>query len=426
MTKKMRMASFMATAVAVLSCHAAGAVPIELSYALEDAAFQAATRMNADARVLGCVTNVAFVKLWHSDGEKAVGSTENEATVFETALAETPGALHFVVHAGHEADWKEIDEIFAQAEDFTSWDPKTCPALKKLKLCDAILTANLIGAVADKKSGTLSVRLALRLIRVATAEEWGWNIMGSYSDTGSDDGSASPEWRKAHEACAADAVKKLPKELDGYGLLMLPIEGRGGKAMKQVFLNALTTAGRQGQIRVYDLPEDNAADRMLGRFLRQRAGSESFDDSVLKRIEKVSGGSMKGGKLALMTGSMSVMSGGQQFVVDRDGLPVDAITASGVANAHRRYELTADLKFRDVNDHFRLVASIGASGVYEPPVPPPPPPPAPPPAPSAFDQFLASLGLSRGGFVKLALGVVASLVVLLVAIRMFKGLSRPR
>ena len=425
MTKMTRMVSLMAAAVAALACHAADTMPVELSYALEDAAFQAATRMNADARVRGCVTNVAFAKIWCADGTKKIGSTKDVATVFETALAETPGSVHFVVHAGHDADWKMIDEIFDQAKDFTSWDPKTCPALKKLKLCDAILTANLVGIAVDDKTHVLSVKLALRLIHVATAEEWGWNIEGTYSDAGPGNESVRPEWRKALEACAADAVKKLPKELDGYGLLILPIDGTGGKAMKQVFLNALTAAGRQSQIRVYDLPDDNASDRMLGRFLRQRAGSESFDDSILKRIEKVSGG-MKGGKLALMTGNMSVVSEDPQLQLDANGLPVDFITTSGAASVRKRYELTADLKFRDVNDHFRLVASIGASGVYEPPVPPPPPAPAPPPAPSAFDQFLASLGLSRGGFVKLALGAVAALVVLLVAIRMFRGLSRPR
>ena len=422
MIKMMRRASLVAAA-AVLACHAADNAPQALSYALEDAAFQAATRMNADARVRGCVTNVAFAKLWCADGTKAIGATENESTVFETALAETPGTLHFVVHAGHDADWKMIDEIFAQAEDFSSWDPKTCPTLKKLKLCDAILTANLVGASVDSKTHALSVKLALRLIRVATAEEWGWNVEGTYSDAGPGNESVSPEWRKALEACAADAVKKLPKELDGYGLLMLPIEGKGGKAMKQVFLNALTAAGRQGQIRVYDLPEDNAADRMLGRFLRQRAGTSfSFDDSVLKRIERVSGGGLRGGKLALMTGNMSVVSEDPQFPLDANGLPVDFITGSGGA-VRKRYELTADLKFRDVNDNFRLVASIGASGVYSPPGPPPQPAP---PQPSAFDQFLAFLGLSMGEFVKISLGVVAALAVLLVAIRMFKGLSRPR
>ena len=129
MMKMKKMVPLVAVA-AILSCSAASAAPIELSYALEDAAFQVVTRMNADARVRGCVTNVAFAKLWHSDGQKAIRATEDEATVFETALAETPGSLHFVAHAGHDADWKMIDEIFDQAKDFTSWDPKTCPALK--------------------------------------------------------------------------------------------------------------------------------------------------------------------------------------------------------------------------------------------------------------------------------------------------------
>ena len=300
----------------------------EFSYAFEDAAFQAATRMNSDSRMCGVATNIAFAKLWYAEGTKSQGATENEAIVFETALSAFPGSLHFVVHAGHDADWKEIDEIFAQAENFSSWDPKTCPKLKKLKLCDAILTAHLVGLSRDMLAHTVSVRLALRLIHVATAEEiWSGVVEGFYSDAGPDNEKIGPLWRKAFESCAADAVAKLPPTLDGYGVLVLPIDGQGGKAMGQVFLNALTAAGRQDKIRVYDLPSGSASDRMLGRFLRERAGTGvAIDNSVMKRIEKVAGGrGLKMDKLALMTGSMSIVNEGerQRLLIQALGLNIE-------------------------------------------------------------------------------------------------------
>lgn len=400
-------------------------VPVAMSYAFEDAAFQAATRLNANSRVCGGVTNVAFAKLWYDEGAKAQGASENETIVFETALSAFPGALHFVVHAGHDADWKLIDEIFAQAENFSSWDPKTCPKLKSLKLCDAILTAHLIGIYSDPAAHKLSVRLALRLIHVATAEEiWSGVVEGAYSDAGPDNEKVSPQWRKALESCAADAVSKLPPTLDGYGVLILPIEGQGGKAMGQVFLNALTAAGRQDRIRVYDLPTGNAADRMLGRFLRERAGtSVAIDNSVLRRIENVSGGAdIKAGKLALMTGNMSVVNEDPKWHLDANGLPVDFIGGQAVSEsvARKRYEITADIKFRDVKEHFRLIAAIGAAGAYEPPPPPPPPPLSP------FDKFLNFVGMDKKSFVKVFVGVIAALLVLLIAVRIFKTLCRAR
>lgn len=420
--KKIVLMSILAVA-AVWARVASAEIPPELTYAFEDAAFQAAASMNASDRVRGAVSSIAFARLWLDEGARAQNPSENEALVIETALAATPGDLHFVVHAGHDADWKLIDEIFGQAESFNSWDPKTCPRLKELKLCDAILTAHLIGIYRDAAASAISVRIAMRLVQVATAEElWAGIVEGAYSNPGPDNERVSPEWRKALEACAADAVAKLPPSLDGYGLLVLPIDGRGGKAMGQAFLNALTAAGRQESIRVYDLPTGSASDRMLGRFLRERAGTGvALDDSVLRRIEKVAGGSgIPLGKLALMTGHMAVVSEDSGSLLDADGLPVDFTNGRTPAGAYRRCEVTTDMKFRDVNDHFRLIASIGASGVYEPP----PAPPAPPP--SAFDRFLEILGIDRRTFFRIVLGAVAVLVVLSVVVRIFKALCRAR
>ena len=400
-----------------------------IAYALEDAAFQAVMKMNSDPRVGNSVTNVAFVKMWFSDGTKTLKPTSNESIVFESALAATPGKLRFVVHSSHDSDWALIDEIFDQAADFDSWNPKTCPKLKQLKLCDAILTAQLRMIPVDTDTGSLRAPLSLRLIRVSTAEViWAGNVEGSYSNPGPDNEKVSPQWRHALESCAADAVSRLPPSLNGYGLLILPIEGPGGKALGQVFLNALTAAGLQDKIRVYDLPNGNASDRMLGRFLRERAGmGVAVDDSVLKRIETISGGDgiRKAGKLALMTGYMAVVNESPKFQLDPYGLPVDFLDgqAAAVAEARKRHEVTADFKFRDVNDHFRLIGAIGARGVYEPPEPPPPPPPQ---EPSAFDKFLNFIGMDRKTFLKMAVGAAAVLLLLVFIAKILKGLSRPR
>ena len=342
--------------------------------------------------------------------------------MFETALAATPGDLKFVVHAGHDADWKLVDEIFDQAADFDSWDPKTCPKLKQLKLCDAILTAHLIAAQVDTASNMLTVRLALRLIRVATAEElWGGVVEGVYSDPGPDNEKIDPNWRKALESCASNAVAKLPASLDGYGLLLLPIEGRYGKSLEQVFLNALTAAGRQEKIRVYDLPNGSASDRMLARFLRERAGSGiAVGASVLKRVETLANGmGIKDGKLALMTGRVSVTDGGG---LDSNGLPAKVLVGDGQQGGittfviGTRIEITADFKFRDVNDNFRLIGSIGATGVYG----------EPKPKTKTQETSLFEMLLGYGVLAVVGIGGVCILVLLAIAYKVFKMITRAR
>lgn len=420
MTRKITRMTLMAV-TAWMAGFASADVPI-VSYALEDAAFQAAMQMDASPKVKGVVTNIAFVKLWHDDGKKSVDPTGNDALVFETALAATPGSLNFVVHAGHEADWKLIDEIFDQAADFSSWDPKTCPKLKQLKLCDAILTAHLMSLHVETNAKALTVRLALRLIKVSTAEEiWSGVVEGSYSDPGPDNEQVSPNWRKALEACAADAVAKLPDGLDGYGLLILPMEGKCSKAFGQVFLNALTAQGKQDRIRVYDLPNGSASDRLLARFLRERSGSgAAIGNSVLRQIEKLAGGrGIKTGRLALMSGRVSIAGGESSAQLDANGLPIGFLLGSQSSDEQKRYDVTADIKFRDVNEHFRLIASIGANGGYEVPEKP------------LFGrleketkEFAQSLDL--GTVTMIVIGALLVLVFLWLALKILKSITRAR
>lgn len=401
---------------------------LEMSYPFEDAAYQVARKLNGDPKVTSAVKNIAFVKFFTKEGERTMGPAENEAIVFETALAAVPGTLKFVVHTSHDEDWKLIDEIFRQARDMSSWDPMTIPELKKLKLCDGILVGHLIAFVNDEDSNTLTARMALRLIQVATGEEiWAGIVEGKHSNGGPDNEQVSLNWRRALEDCAANAVERLPANLEGYGLVLLPIEGRTGKAMGQVFLNALTSAGKQEKIAVYDLPNGNVQDRMFAKFLSERASAAVMDDDFVKRsVGGFASAKKLPAKLAIMSGMVSVVNENPKFEMTADGLPVDFLggeVASG-AQARKSYEIVTDFKFRDVNDSFRLIGSVGATGVYAPPVA----------SPSGLDKVANSLDQlfsfmqtdSVAKAVK-AILVVVVLVVLLVFMRkIIGGASRPR
>jgi len=343
----------------------------ELSYAVEDAAYQAVSRLSADGRLKG-VKTIAFVKLMLPEGEKELKLGRNITHVFESSLSSVPTDLRFVLHGSRDAEWTLIDEIFDQATDFASYNPATHPKFKQLKLADALLFGQVIDAEETKDGAKTSVRISLRLLKVATAEQlWGGVLEGVYADEGPDNQILPFFARKAVEDAAADAVAKLPANLNDYGVFMLPFGGPWGKAMTQVFLNALTAAGKHEKIVIYDLPNGGVADRMLARFLRERAGAGvALNESILKQVEAKANGKVKGGKLAVLSG---MVTSGRIFPmteVDSTGVPVDLLTGSrsdgdGVRWNATHFEVIADLKFRDVNDSFRVVAAVGANGVYD-------------------------------------------------------------
>lgn len=400
----------------------------ESTYPFEDAAYQAVQQLNADKKVTDSVKNIAFVKIFAKEGTVALGSAENEAIVFEAALAAAPGKLNFVLHSEHEADWKLLDEIFRQARDLSSWDPKSHPELNKLTLCDAILVGHLVSFIHDERANTLTARIALRLIQVATGEEiWARIIEGKYSDGGPDNEQVSLNWRRALEACAADAVKKLPPTLEDYGVLLLPIEGTSGKAMGQVFLNALTAAGLQDKITVYDLPNGNAQDRLFAKFLSERAAEGVQDEDFLKRSVGQFAVSRKlPSKLAILSGMVSVVNENPVSELTADGLPIDFLggEAATVAQARKSYEVITDFKFRDVNDAFRVIASVGATGIYMPPAE----------AQSGFDKAENMLdqffSFAESGSVMKMFKILLAVVVLFVLLKFIHGIitkaSRPR
>ena len=335
-----------------------------LSYAFEDAAFQAVARLNADARVAH-VKRIAFVRLALPAPGDAFKVDAAESQMFEAALLSVPSKFQFVVHSSHDEDWAEIDRVFDQAVDFESWDPSTCPALKTLRLADSLLLAKVIDGTFDEKSGKTTLRVALRLIEVATARAlWGGNVEGVWQDAGPENQQLTLEARRTFEAAATDAVAKLPASLDGYGAFLLPFDGPAGRAMTQIFLNALTAAGRQDKISVYDLPNGDVADRQLARFLRERVGTDqALDESILKKVETRA--NANGKKLAILTGMVTVSNVEPKTLVDPTGF-LDSITASRTAVRENpvRFTIVADFKFRDIGDRFKVLAAVSGEGEY--------------------------------------------------------------
>lgn len=340
----------------------------ELSYATEDAAYQVVSRLSVDGRLKG-IGNIAFVGLIQQKGDKAVRLAVNLPPTFEAALSSVPSDLRFVLHSSNDAEWTLIDEIFDQASDFESYNPATHPKFKQLKLADAFLYGTVTDCDPAAKDNKTAVRIALKLLKAATAELiWGGIIEGVYNDEGPDNQMLPYFARKAVEAAAADAVAKLPANLNDYGVFLLPFDGPFGRSMTQVFLNALTMAGKQEKVVIYDLPNGGAADRMLARFLRERAGAGvALNESLLKQVEAKAGGKVKGGKLAILSGMVTSGRVYPLTLVDPTGRPVDVLTGSNTGpkpNA-THFEIIADLKFRDINDSFRVVAAVGATGVFD-------------------------------------------------------------
>lgn len=339
----------------------------EVSYAVEDAAYQAASKLAEDPRAEKEIKRIAFVKLWVEDSTNSIPNSDGLVAVFESALGAVPAPFNIVLHSNRDQQWAMIDSVFDQVADFDDYNPATLPQLNKLEICDTLLLAKLINWIDGGDNGVSSVRIALKAIQVKSARQiWSAVIEGTYDGCSAPDNEKLSYFsRKALEAAAADAVAKLPASLDGYGVLVAPLQGTGGKALTQIFMNALTAAGKQDKIRLYDLPNGNAADRMLGRYLWERTGSgKTLDPSALKQIKSKAGAD---GKLALMTGMVVTGRVYPETWVDPTGAPVDRLTGSysDIRKNPTSFEIVADLKFRDVNDAFRVVAAVSANGVYK-------------------------------------------------------------
>ena len=82
----------------------------EVSYAIEDAAYQAITKMAEDPRIAKEVKKLAFVKMWLStEDNKSVANFNSAVTVFESALGSVPGSFDIVLHSNRDQQWEMID-----------------------------------------------------------------------------------------------------------------------------------------------------------------------------------------------------------------------------------------------------------------------------------------------------------------------------
>lgn len=411
----------LAVSAAGLAC--AAMAKYDALWALESAAGQMAEKINASPRVTGSVKNIAFAKLRISDGVEAFDNISSEAKTFESALMSVPGKLNFVVHTGNESDWKLIDEIFDQKKGFDDWARDAGPQLKKLKLCDAIAFADVI--YFHEEDDVATVKIDAHVVKVDTAEELFSEIIeGSYSDGGPDNEQVSIPWRETLKACAGDAVAKLSPRLDGYGILLVPIVGKTGKSLKQVFFNELMAANSQGRFHVYDLPNGNAADQRFARFFAERlvkqGGGLGVSDVAKRSAHQFATARGLTGKLVVMVAKISAMDESPKGELTRNGVPVDFVggAVSDAAAARKRYELIADFKFLDINGNFEVIDSVEGRGVYEPPKT----------IKDKLEDSLAELGfgITVGGIVTLAVGVLALLVILGLIAKICKSLSRPR
>lgn len=352
-------AGFLASALTV----AAG--PRELSYAAEDAAFQAVMQLATDSRVT--VKRIAFVKLMRGNAKIPEG---NEfATVFENGLVQAPSEFEFLTHQDQAGEWAEIDRFFDAATDFGDYDPAMLPKVGVFKMAEAFIIGRVIDA--QDGAGKASVRVSLRLIRIDTAERlWAGTVEGIFDDPGPDNEMVNRYTRLAIEQASEDAAGQVISRLAGYQVLVLPLEGPLGKAMTQNFLRSLS---KEQSIRVLDLPNGSARDRMMARFLRERIGTNrQVSNSLLKRINQDLGAERgsPGDKVAVLSGAVTVLDASPVTAVDPVGDRIGKLTGSATAVKGNpiRTEVVFDVKFRDINNSFAIVAAASGRGVYKPDV----------------------------------------------------------
>lgn len=332
----------------------------ELSYAVEDAAYQAVMQMATDSRVN--VKRIAFVKLMKGDAK--IPESDALATVFENGLIQVPSEFEFLTHQDQAGEWTEIDRFFDAATDFGDYDPKTLPKAGVFKMAEAFVIGRVIDA--QDAAGETSIRISLRLIRIDTAERlWAGTVEGVYDDPGPDyqmvNDTARLAINKAVQAAAADATLA---RLAGYQVLVLPFEGPLGRAVTQTFIKKIA---EKTDIKVLDLPNGSASDRMIARFLRERTGTNrQISNSLLKRIvTNIDGGRGKQmGKMVVLKGGVTTLELSPTTIVDPVGACLSKATGSFTPPKVNpvRVKVGFDAKFLDIDDGFATVASVKGFG----------------------------------------------------------------
>lgn len=353
-------AGFLATALTV----AAGTR--ELSFAAEDAAYQAVMQMATDSRVN--VKKIAFVKLMR--GSADISEYAEIATVFENGLVQAPTEFQFLTHQDHAGEWAEVDRFFDAATDFGDYDPKTLPRLGVFKMADAFAIGQVLGV--EDKAGKASVRVSLRLIRIDTAERlWAGTVEGIYDDPGPEYEVVNYAARNAIDLAVQDAITKADlSRLSGYQVLVVPFAGPLGRAMTEAFIRGVS--GKDASVSMLSLPNGSASDRMTARFLRERAGTNrQVSNSVLKRMVTDIGGARDkpGDKVAVLKGGVSMLEVSPLTIVDPVGACISKATASytPVKVNLVRVRIGMEAKFLDINNNFAGVANAAGIGDFKVP-----------------------------------------------------------
>jgi TolB-like protein len=348
------------TAVFLASALTVAAGPRELSYATEDAAYQAVMQMATDGRVN--VKRIAFVKLMR--GSTDVSEYSNIATVFENGLVQVPTEFEFVTHQDRTNEWTEIDRFFDAVNDFGDYDKLTLPKIGVFKMVDAFIIGQVIDA--QEKDRRSSIRISLRLIRVDTAERlWAGTIEGVYDDPGPDYEVVSDLARQAvNQAVQQASADGTLARLSGYQIFVLPFEGPLGRATTQTFIKKIT---EDASVQVLDLPNGSASDRMMARFLRERAGTNrQVSNSALKRLTTDYGGvrDRPSEKIAVLKGAVTTLEVSPMTIVDPVGACLSRATASLTLPKVNpvRIKIGFDSKFLDINNSFATVASVKGFG----------------------------------------------------------------
>ena len=303
----------------------------ELSYAAEDAAFQAAMQMANDSRVN--VKRIAFVKLLKGDKSKERHEME---TVFRTGLSQVPTDFEFLVNQARVDDWTEIDGFFDAVTDFGDYDKKTIPRTGVFKMADAYMIAEVTDV--SEEANETKVLISFELIRIETAEIISsGNIEGVY-DSGAEHEMVDNETRKAIEGAVAKAMEsKTLSRLNNYQVLVIPLEGQMGRAVADEFKSKLVA---NASIKVLGLPGNSKSDRSIARFLRERIGTKSqVSNSFLKKISSCS------------------------------RLEDNVVVMKGTVTTYEKSDVSVTIDFNtnfvDVNDSFAILASADGTKIVK-------------------------------------------------------------
>ncbi|MDD4102111.1 MAG: hypothetical protein PHU80_05700, partial [Kiritimatiellae bacterium] len=186
---------------------------------------------------------------------------------------------------------------------------------------------------------------------------------------------------------------------------VLPFDGPLGRAVMQTFMKRVA---ENPDVKVLDLPNGSASDRMVARFLRERAGTNrQISNSLLKRVAR----EQQAEKLAVMKGGVTTIEVSPVTMVDPVGACLGTVTGSMTPPKVNpvRVKIGFDAKFLDINNAFATITSVKGFGEATKQV-----------GQSLGDQLMALVTLRN-----IAL-IVAALIVIAVLFKFFSLMFRVR